>query len=155
MNKIDPKKHINRRLLLQKIDVTGRYAFEARLIEVTEKGYIKLCQPSPKVAGEVFYYWEELRNFEVVEVLADDKAEYIRTAVAVYELLEALRESPASSVTILCDNEEADTTKEQCAVEISAEWTNWLERRFYGKDIQTALMEALGARSAATSSNKS
>ena len=50
---------------------------------------------------------------------------------------------------ILCDNEDANTLEEQCAVEVQAEWANedWEPVRFYGVTVAAALANAVRARS--------
>jgi hypothetical protein len=53
-----------------------------------------------------------------------------------------------NSVTILCDNEDADTTAEQMAIEVSADWTDYTARRFYGESILQCLAKAIRARAA-------
>jgi len=66
--------------------------------------------------------------------------------VAAMRYIEELRGDLAASVTILCDNEEAWTKDEQMAVEVIAEWTDWLAKRFMGESVIQCLARAIGAR---------
>lgn len=47
------------------------------------------------------------------------------------------------TVTILPDNEEADTKAEQVAIDCCGEWTNWQDQRFYGETILQCLAKAV------------
>lgn len=47
------------------------------------------------------------------------------------------------TVTILPDNEEADTKAEQMAIDCCGEWTNWQDQRFYGETILQCLAKAV------------
>ena len=66
--------------------------------------------------------------------------------VAAMRYIEELRSDLAASVTILCDNEEAWTKDEQMAVEVIAEWTDWIAKRFMGESVIQCLARAIGAR---------
>ena len=66
--------------------------------------------------------------------------------VAAMRYIEELRSDLAASVTILCDNEEAWTKDEQMAVEVVAEWTDWLAKRFMGESVVQCLARAIGSR---------
>lgn len=56
-------------------------------------------------------------------------------------LIENLRNDTAASVTLLCDNEEGNGDDNN-AVEVCAEWTDWKEERFYGRNLNDALRNA-------------
>lgn len=60
--------------------------------------------------------------------------------------IEMLRNDTGASVTLLCDNEDAETTEENFGVEVCAEWTGWEPRRFYGVTLNGALSKAALAR---------
>lgn len=66
-------------------------------------------------------------------------------AIQYVALVDLLRRDQGNSVIILCDNEEAETLAEQCAVEVCAYWTQWKERRFYGETVLAALQAAYTA----------
>lgn len=60
--------------------------------------------------------------------------------------IEMLRNDTGASVTLLCDNEDAETPEQNFAVEVCAEWTGWEARRFYGTTLNRALSEAAMSR---------
>ena len=62
-------------------------------------------------------------------------------AMAFCIALDALRMDGAS-VTILPDNEEAESVGTQCAVDCIGPWTNWEERRFFGSNPYEAIIAA-------------
>lgn len=59
--------------------------------------------------------------------------------------IEALREEDGAAVTILCDDENATTVNEQCGIDVMGAWTDWKERRFYGRTVLAALKAAVTA----------
>jgi hypothetical protein len=63
--------------------------------------------------------------------------------------LNYLRNPEGASVTILCDNPEAESTEMQAAIEVCDSWTNWEPRRFYGRDWACAVLDAHRAALAA------
>jgi hypothetical protein len=63
-------------------------------------------------------------------------------AVAFCVALEALRSEPGNSVTILCDNEDAEVRQEQSAVEVTAHWTEWQPERYLGTTPLDAILAA-------------
>lgn len=63
--------------------------------------------------------------------------------------IETLRADEGASVTILCDDPEASSSDVAMAVECRDEWTDWQERRFYGRDVLDCLTKAVEARAAA------
>lgn len=60
-------------------------------------------------------------------------------------LTDLLRRDQGNTLTLLCDNEEAETSDQQCAVEICAEFTEWKPQRFYGETVLAALWSAYKA----------
>lgn len=67
--------------------------------------------------------------------------------VAAMRYIEQLR-AGHGSVSILCDDEEANTREEATAVDCIGDWTNWQERRFYGETIIQCLAKAAVAQAA-------
>jgi hypothetical protein len=65
--------------------------------------------------------------------------------VAAMRFIDDLR-SFYGSVTILPDNEEASTEGEQMAVDCCGDWTDWVDRRFYGESIVQCLAKAVEAK---------
>lgn len=59
--------------------------------------------------------------------------------------IEMLRASEGDSVTILCNNPEATDLDDAMAVVCCGQWTDWKDRRFYGRDVSDALSKALDA----------
>ncbi|HCQ53588.1 hypothetical protein [Brevundimonas diminuta] len=59
--------------------------------------------------------------------------------------IEMLRASEGDSVTILCNNPEATDLDDAMAVVCCGPWTDWKDRRFYGRDVSDALSKALAA----------
>lgn len=64
---------------------------------------------------------------------------------AAMRYIEALR-SDFGTVTILPDNEEAETRDQQMAIDCCGEWTNWQDQRFYGETVLQCLSRAVGVR---------
>jgi len=62
--------------------------------------------------------------------------------VAAWRFVDELR-SDYGSVTILPDNEEANTIHTQMAIDCIGEWTDWKERRFFGESIIQCLAKAV------------
>lgn len=67
------------------------------------------------------------------------QAEYVIGAI------HRLRSAEGSSVTICCSNPDPETREDQEAVDVTAPWTNWLEKRFKGETLEEALGNALAA----------
>lgn len=65
--------------------------------------------------------------------------------VAAMRYIESLR-SDYGTVTILPDNDEANTKAEQMAIDCCGEWTNWQDQRFYGESVIQCLAKAVGVR---------
>lgn len=59
--------------------------------------------------------------------------------------IETIRADEGNSVTICCDNPEAESVDAQCAVDVIADFTNWQEKRYLAKDWSTALADAATA----------
>lgn len=66
-----------------------------------------------------------------------------QTALRVVGMLNELREGDGASVTLMCQNSDADHRNELEAVEVCDDWTNWCTRRFYGKTVEAALVAAV------------
>ena len=62
--------------------------------------------------------------------------------VAAMRYIEQLR-SNYGTVTILPDNEEAETRDMQMEVDCCGEWTNWSDQRFYGETVIQCLARAV------------
>lgn len=93
-----------------------------------------------------------LRNEETKKSWSPERIKHIVAenllvidAVRTTAALEELRGEPGSgdSVTVDCDNEEAESTDYQCKVECFAEWTRWQTRAFTGKTVLAALEVAV------------
>jgi hypothetical protein len=64
-------------------------------------------------------------------------------------LIDQLRAEEATSVVIYSDN--PDFEGPNSAIEVSASWTNWQERRFVGDSLLEALRAAVAASAMAPS----
>lgn len=64
---------------------------------------------------------------------------------AAIRYLEELRLGVGDSVTILCDDPEAESTAKRMAIVCNGEWTQWQDRRFYGESIVQCLAKGVGA----------
>lgn len=73
-----------------------------------------------------------------------NRSETAEAAQARY--IEYLRSDEADSVTILCDDPEADECEKQTAVECCGFWTGFVDKRFYGESVLQALARATIAR---------
>ena len=62
--------------------------------------------------------------------------------VAAMRYIEQLR-SNYGTVTILPDNEDAETRDMQMAIDCCGEWTNWSDQRFYGETVIQCLARAV------------
>ena len=60
----------------------------------------------------------------------------------IFTQIETLRQSEGNSVTVFCDNPEAESIEKQCAVEVLADFTDWKEETFWGKTWGEALDKA-------------
>lgn len=67
-------------------------------------------------------------------------------AAAAMRMIEELRADEGNAVTILCNDPEANTTMEQCAVECCGHWTGFNDLRFYGESVTQALAHAMLAK---------
>lgn len=81
---------------------------------------------------------EALRRGEAVNL-----AEHPDHAAIRY--LEELRLGEGDSVTILCDDPEAESTAMRMAIVCNGAWTQWEDRRFYGESIVQCLAKGVGA----------
>ena len=94
--------------------------------------------------------WQS-RN-ETIELMDEAAARITALEARVDELvgafshIEQLRADEGDSVTILCDDPEADTVDQQLAVECCGAWTDWRERRLYGPSVAACLASAADAR---------
>lgn len=71
--------------------------------------------------------------------------EQISDLVFIIGNIEQVRTQEGHSVTILCDNPEADTVDVQAAVEVACDFTDWEPQRFYGRTWQEAIGKAADA----------
>lgn len=78
-----------------------------------------------------------------IEVMEHHRA--VLAALRVVDHIEQLRADYAS-VHILCDNDDATYRSEAVAIEVSAEWTGWDPKRFYGEDVAQCLAAAVQAK---------
>lgn len=62
--------------------------------------------------------------------------------VAFCTILAALTDEEANSVDILPPNVDAEDVDHQRAVEVSADWTDYEPRRFYGRTLLDAMIKA-------------
>lgn len=83
------------------------------------------------------------------ETDAKSMSESMPDAVAM-EMIHDLRRDEGDSITVLCDNLDADDEDHQCAVIACGLWTSWTDRRFNGRDVRDALSKARSALRAAT-----
>ncbi len=70
----------------------------------------------------------------------------LRDAIEIIVAIEILRSDYASSVEILCDNEDGPPNN---AIECFGEWTNYEVRRYEGDSVAVALKRAVEAYRAA------
>lgn len=66
-------------------------------------------------------------------------------AVGIANDIQQCRGREGDSITILCDNPEADSADTQAAVEACASFTGWELKRFYGRTWEAALHKAADA----------
>jgi class 3 adenylate cyclase len=71
-----------------------------------------------------------------------------RVEEAAMRYIEQLRRGEGDSVTILCDDPEAETTDRRLAVVCNGGWTEWTDRRFYGESVLQCLARAITERTA-------
>lgn len=76
-------------------------------------------------------FQQALRHFDVLR--------------AVFADISQIQGNDGNSVTILCDNPDADTVDTQAAVEVSADFTGWRSVRYWGCDWPSALHKAAEA----------
>lgn len=89
-----------------------------------------LATPSPAPAVAEAVNLEEAPEIAAIRYLNDLRGEY------------------GSSVTILCDDEEAMSRDKQMAIEVCSDWTQWAPRRFYGESILQCAAKAVHSRDA-------
>lgn len=65
---------------------------------------------------------------------------------AAMRYIEQLRAGEGDSVTVLCDDPEAESTAARLAVECVGAWTQWEPRRFYGESVLQCLAKAAVAQ---------
>jgi hypothetical protein len=63
-------------------------------------------------------------------------------AAAFCVALEALRDEEGASVEIFADDPEAERVERQTCVEVTAEWTGWELKRFWGATPLEAVLSA-------------
>lgn len=61
---------------------------------------------------------------------------------SVIEDINHLLMEEGNSITLLCDNPEADKLDEQSAIEVNCGFTRWITRRYYGSSWQEAVSKA-------------
>jgi hypothetical protein len=74
--------------------------------------------------------------------------------VAAMRYIEQLRAEEGDSVTILCDDPEAESADRRLAIDCNGAWTDWRERRFYGESVLQCLALAVTARTYLTGATK-
>lgn len=72
--------------------------------------------------------------------------ESLHAESSVIEAIEALRENEGSSVTILCENPDADESQPLNVVEVIDDWTGWETKRFGGDTLLLAIQAAMAAK---------
>ncbi len=77
-------------------------------------------------------------------LIARDGCEMPEVVMARY--IEILRSDEGDSVTICCDDPEANEREKQVAIDCCAWWTDWNERRFYGESVLQCLAKAVQVR---------
>lgn len=73
-------------------------------------------------------------NMELREAMAD--------AIAIIGDIKQVRAAGGNSLTIVCDDPEAETIGKQAAIDVSGDFTDWKEVRYWGKDWTEALHRA-------------
>ena len=68
--------------------------------------------------------------------------------------LEQIRTTEGNSVTVCCDNPEAETVETQAAVDVCGDFTGWQEVRYRGKTWVEALRKAADASRSFNASNE-
>ena len=85
------------------------------------------------------------RRLAELERLLKASQEREADAIGIIGDIEQIRSVEANSVTILCDNPEADDIEKQSAVEACGDYTGWETVRYHGKDWVEALHKAANA----------
>ena len=62
--------------------------------------------------------------------------------------IELLRADDGNAVIICCDDPEAASRDLLTAIDVTAQWTRWIERRFHGSSVADCLAKAAAARAA-------
>jgi hypothetical protein len=57
--------------------------------------------------------------------------------------IEKLRDEDGAAVTILCDNDDPETSAENYGIDVWGSFTAWEEKRYYGKTLNEALSKAV------------
>jgi hypothetical protein len=73
----------------------------------------------------------------------DAQIKYMEACVEIWTAINWLRDGPADSVTILCDNEEPPPLN---AIECNADWTGFEDMRFEGNSIMECLEKAVAEK---------
>jgi hypothetical protein len=115
-------------------------AWARYVIEHDRPTRIVLCDSDDEGAFRV-YRWPEARIAEL-ERLNLEAQHRIADLCVVVGNIEQCRCVEGDSVTILCDNPEADSTETQGVVEACGDYTGYKPERFYGKTWDEALAKA-------------
>ena len=71
--------------------------------------------------------------------------ETLHTKAFIADGIDFLRAGEGSSVTVCCDNPEGEGDN-NCAIEVSDDWTTWKARRFYGRTLKLAIESAIAEK---------
>jgi hypothetical protein len=88
------------------------------------------------------YHAPRIAELERLNIEAQNR---IGDVLVVIGDIEQCRCVEGDSITILCDNPEADDANKQSAVEASGDYTGYEPQRFYGRTWEAALHEAANA----------
>lgn len=80
-----------------------------------------------------------------LERLNLEARKHVSELISIIGDIEQVRTQEGHSVTILCDNPEAESGSMPAAVEVSGDFTDWETQRFYGATWQDALSTAANA----------
>lgn len=82
------------------------------------------------------------RNLQpVISKACDDAADTLDRLQAIIDPLNRLREDEGNTVTFLCPNPDFNGLPDE-AIEIIADWTNWVSWRFSGNTLAECLQSA-------------
>lgn len=137
------QENLLRRLIVKPLSISAQ-AVEVVLMEISTSGtMLKLCPYSATSlgAGMGNPWWVKTEDYEILEVLPDlDPA---ASRAEVMTLVDEMRTSDDPvSVTLMNDNAEADRACEQCAVDVCALWTGYVEKRYLGNTVLIAVRAA-------------